>query len=110
DSKDFESNVAIMRAFKDTLKYYAIPHQPLLTLIQYVKNDLELRQIKTEEQFFNYCYGVAGTVGELLIPILASKNHSNYSSAREDSIDLGKEMQNTKILREDVADYKENRA
>lgn len=109
DSKDFESNVAIMRAFKDTLKYYAIPHQPLLTLIQYVKNDLELRQIKTEEQFFNYCYGVAGTVGELLIPILASKNHSNYSSAREAGIDLGKAMQITNILRDVGEDFKENR-
>ncbi|MDG0842932.1 phytoene/squalene synthase family protein [Staphylococcus equorum] len=105
----YQSDKAIMNAFKDTLNYYAIPHEPLRTLINYVKADLDLKNIPTDAELFNYCYGVAGTVGELLTPILASKNKENNTYAKNAAIELGKALQLTNILRDVGEDFENGR-
>ncbi|VXC89789.1 4,4'-diapophytoene synthase (fragment) [Staphylococcus sp. 8AQ] len=79
---------------------YSIPKKPFESLIQYVKEDLVLKEMKTDSDLYEYCYGVAGTVGELLIPILTSSNENNFEQAEEAAIALGKAMQITNILRD----------
>ena len=44
--------------------------------------------MKTDSDLYDYCYGVAGTVGELLIPILNSSNENNFEQAEEAAIAL----------------------
>ncbi|MEJ7180562.1 phytoene/squalene synthase family protein, partial [Staphylococcus capitis] len=54
-------------------------------------------------------YGVAGTVGELLTPILTSSNENNFEQAEEAAIALGKAMQITNILRDVCEDFQNGR-
>jgi Phytoene/squalene synthetase len=53
-----------------------------------------------------YCYYVAGTVGLIILPILATKNHKLL---REPAIKLGKAMQLTNILRDIGEDFDNGR-
>lgn len=105
----YQSDDSIMNAYRHTLKDYAIPHQPLQTLIHYVKEDLHLKRIQTDEDLSLYCYGVAGTVGELLTPILASKQKAHIKQAEHAGIALGKALQLTNILRDVGEDFKRDR-
>lgn len=107
--EQYHSDEAIMNAFNDTLNYYDIPHEPFRTLIHYVKADLNLKNLCTDEELFNYCYGVAGTVGELLTPILASQNSKNIECAEYAAIELGKALQLTNILRDVGEDFENER-
>lgn len=39
---------------------------------------------ETDDELLNYCYGVAGTVGEVLTPVLAEQpNEETYRIARK---------------------------
>lgn len=98
-----------MNAFNNTLNTYAIPHQPLRKLIQYVKEDLNLKTVQTDTDLYDYCYGVAGTVGELLIPILSSQSEDNIEQAEVTGIALGKALQITNILRDVGEDFENGR-
>ncbi|MEU2237620.1 phytoene/squalene synthase family protein, partial [Streptomyces vietnamensis] len=53
-----------------------------------------------------YCYYVAGTVGLMLLPILATKNHQHLHMY---AVQLGVAMQLTNILRDVGEDYQNNR-
>ncbi len=65
--------------------------------------------MKTDSDLYDYCYGVAGTVGELLTPILTSSNENNFEQAEEAAIALGKAMQITNILRDVGEDFQNGR-
>ncbi|SUM30895.1 squalene synthase-like protein [Staphylococcus gallinarum] len=52
---------------------------------------------------------MAGTVGELLTPILTSSNENNFEQAEEAAIALGKAMQITNILRDVGEDFQNGR-
>ncbi|MFW2434899.1 phytoene/squalene synthase family protein [Staphylococcus cohnii] len=82
----YQSDAAIMNALSNTLNTYSIPKKPFESLIQYVKEDLVLKEMKTDSDLYEYCYGVAGTVGELLTPILTSSNENNFEQAEEAAI------------------------
>ncbi|WP_254259913.1 phytoene/squalene synthase family protein [Listeria fleischmannii] len=60
-------------ALNDTFKNYSFEKTPFLALIETVKGDLSFKQPETDESLMAYCYGAAGTVGEMLLPILATK-------------------------------------
>ncbi|MCD8785571.1 phytoene/squalene synthase family protein [Staphylococcus gallinarum] len=105
----YQSDAAIMNALSNTLNTYSIPKKPFESLIQYVKEDLVLKEMKTDSDLYEYCYGVAGTVGELLTPILNSSNENNFEQAEEAAIALGKAMQITNILRDVGEDFQNGR-
>ncbi|MCD8801520.1 phytoene/squalene synthase family protein [Mammaliicoccus sciuri] len=105
----YQSDAAIMNALSNTLNTYSIPKKPFESLIQYVKEDLVLKEIQTDSDLYEYCYGVAGTVGELLTPILTSSNENNFEQAEEAAIALGKAMQITNILRDVGEDFQNGR-
>ncbi|NQD97756.1 phytoene/squalene synthase family protein [Staphylococcus xylosus] len=107
--RSYQSDASIMNALNDTLNTYAIPQNPFKSLIQYVKGDLDLKIIKTDSDLYDYCYGVAGTVGELLTPILAASNENNVEQAKDAAIALGKAMQITNILRDVGEDFQNGR-
>ena len=46
--------------------------QALYDLIDTVEADQHFEMFETDRGLLDYCYGVAGTVGVLLIPILAT--------------------------------------
>ncbi|WP_323707108.1 phytoene/squalene synthase family protein [Mammaliicoccus vitulinus] len=105
----YQSDKAIMNALSNTLDTYTIPKKPFESLIQYVKEDLDLKVIQTDSDLYDYCYGVAGTVGELLTPILASSNKNSFEQAKEAAIALGKALQITNILRDVGEDFQNGR-
>ncbi len=105
----YQSDKAIMNALSNTLDTYTIPKKPFESLIQYVKEDLDLKVIQTDLDLYDYCYGVAGTVGELLTPILASSNKNSFEQAKEAAIALGKALQITNILRDVGEDFQNGR-
>ena len=107
--RSYQSDASIMNALNDTLNTYAIPQNPFKSLIQYVKGDLDLKVIRTDSDLYDYCYGVAGTVGELLTPILAASNENNFEQAKDAAIALGKAMQITNILRDVGEDFQNGR-
>lgn len=107
--QSYESDTAIMNAFKNTLDHFAIPHEPLRTLIQYVKADLTLSRITTDEALSDYCYGVAGAVGELLTPIFTADQQYSDDKAVDTAIALGKALQLTNILRDVGEDFQNDR-
>lgn len=105
----YQSDAAIMNALSNTLNTYSIPKKPFESLIQYVKEDLVLKEMQTDSDLYEYCYGVAGTVGELLTPILASSNKNSFEQAKEAAIALGKALQITNILRDVGEDFQNGR-
>ncbi|PTF29440.1 phytoene/squalene synthase family protein [Staphylococcus chromogenes] len=105
----YQSDAAIMNALSNTLNTYSIPKKPFESLIQYVKEDLVLKEMQTDSDLYEYCYGVAGTVGELLTPILASSNKNSFEQAKEAAIALGKALQITDILRDVGEDFQNGR-
>lgn len=105
----YQSDAAIMNALSNTLNTYSIPKKPFESLIQYVKEDLVLKEMQTDSDLYEYCYGVAGTVGELLTPILASSKKNSFEQAKEAAIALGKALQITNILRDVGEDFQNGR-
>ncbi len=75
-------------------------------LIQSFLCDVETPlQIGTEEDLIRYCFGVAGTVGLLMSPILGAVDRE----ARRHAIDLGIAMQMTNIARDVLEDARNGR-
>jgi phytoene/squalene synthetase len=68
--------------------------------------DAKSLPILTEDELYEYCYQVAGSVGHMLLPIVATTNKKQlWESAR----DIGIGMQLTNILRDAREDYLQNR-
>jgi len=81
-------------------------YQPFYDMIQGQKMDLSFQDIKTLDALLEYCYYVAGTVGLMLIPILAPFKKDEL---KKFAIDLGYAMQITNILRDVGEDYRRGR-
>ena len=67
--------------------------------------DIHFKQIKTLDELNHYCDLVAGSVGQMLLPILSKSNHQSLDDF---AIGLGRGMQITNILRDIKEDYEEN--
>lgn len=74
-----------------------LDRQPFLNQMDGQLSDLTLLHYDTMEQLERYCYLVAGTVGEMLLPVLRDDLHAE---AAEAGIALGKGMQIVNIIRD----------
>ncbi|MFC0233736.1 phytoene/squalene synthase family protein [Vagococcus entomophilus] len=96
----------IFIALAQTFQSFDMSATPFFQLIAGIRQDSQFRQPNTDQDLLEYCYRVAGTVGEMIIPILATKHHQILVN---DAIDLGKAMQLTNILRDVGEDWEERR-
>jgi phytoene synthase len=80
--------------------------KPFYEMIEGQKMDIEYSQPQTQKDLLNYCYYVAGTVGKMLLPIIASEK---YDEININKIKLGEAMQITNILRDIGEDFENGR-
>lgn len=83
-----------------------LSRQPFLNQMDGQLSDLTLLRYETMEQLEHYCYLVAGTVGEMLLPVLRDDLHAE---AAEAGIALGKGMQIVNIIRDVGEDLRRRR-
>ncbi len=95
----------VLRAFEDTMRKYKIPLKYLNELIEGVRLDINLKEIKTVQELEKYCYHVASTVGVMLCYVMGATDAKTIERA----IDLGQALQITNILRDIDEDFKNGR-
>ncbi|MBD3408366.1 MAG: hypothetical protein GF411_19745 [Candidatus Lokiarchaeota archaeon] len=98
-------NHPLFQAFGDTMVQYKIPVRYLHELIEGVRMDVKLTEIKTEKELEKYCYHVASTVGLMMCHIWDSTKRETLERAA----DLGHALQLTNILRDVAEDYDNGR-
>lgn len=86
-------------ALAHALTMHQVPLSPLLELLDALDDDLLPRHLPDAAALDHYCYGVAGTVGLVMAPLLGARGARALTAAR----DLGIAMQLTNVLR-DVAE------
>lgn len=84
---------------------YQLPAFIIQDFIQTLLLDTATVRIKNETELIRYAYGVAGTVGLMMCPILGIKDKKAYAFA----IDLGIAMQLTNIARDIIEDAEKDR-
>ncbi|MDO8056057.1 MAG: phytoene/squalene synthase family protein, partial [Candidatus Hermodarchaeota archaeon] len=95
----------IFFAFGDTLEKYKIPVQYLHELIEGVRMDIRLTELRTRLELDLYCFRVASTVGLSMCHIWRAIHPVTLQRAS----DLGLAMQLTNILRDVAEDYDKGR-
>lgn len=110
--KEFEKgktpNHPMWRALRDVFNRYAMTTSPFYDQLEGQKRDLDFQEITDLAALKDYSYYVAGSVGLMLLPILATKSGIT-ESLKESAISLGVAMQITNILRDVGEDYRENK-
>jgi phytoene synthase len=92
--------------FLTLAKQYSLPREAADYLIAtFIEDATTEMHIEDEDQLVRYCYGVAGTVGLMMAPILGAKG----SQAREAAVHLGIAMQMTNIARDVLEDARNGR-
>jgi phytoene synthase len=86
----------IAELLQDVLARHAASREPYLELIDGVELDLDKARYETWDELSEYCYGVASTVGLMLLPVFGQTG----SGAEDGAIALGRAMQLTNILRD----------
>ena len=99
-------NSYVWRALSDVFDHHAMEEDVFFTFLKGQRIDHERIRIQTIDQLLSYCEDVAGTVGKMLVPVLAPKNAVELKSCGED---LGVSMQLVDILRDIGEDAKEDR-
>ncbi len=97
-----KSEIEILNAVASVIKEFNIPTVYFEELINSVEKDIEPNRFQTFDELYNYCYGVASTVGLISIEIFGYKEESTRSFAKN----LGIAMQLTNILRDLKSDSK----
>ncbi len=110
--KEFEKgktpNHPMWRALRDVFNRYAMTTSPFYDQLEGQKRDLDFQEITDLVALKDYSYYVAGSVGLMLLPILATKSGIT-ESLKESAVSLGVAMQITNILRDVGEDYRENK-
>ncbi len=97
-------NDLLFKALEETFEKFPSDQKPYLDLIDGMRDDYKNKPIKTEADLDKYCYKAAGTVGLMLLPVIASEQlKDNKEKLESVAVELGKGMQITNILR-DVRD------
>lgn len=96
----------IFRALSHTFDLYDIDTEPFYDMIIGQLSDFEFVQPNSLKDLSDYSYYVAGSVGLMLLPIIATKNQSQLKYVAKC---LGEAMQFTNILRDIGEDYDSNR-
>ncbi len=86
------------------LRSYGLPNAVLETFMESLQTDADARQIDSTENLLRFAYGVAGTVGQMMRPLLGAP-----SSGDAHAIALGVAMQLTNIARDVVEDAERGR-
>ena len=86
------------------LRGHGVPDAVLQTLMDSLQADADARQIDTTDNLLRFAYGVAGTVGQMMRPLLGAP-----PSADAYAIALGVAMQLTNIARDVVEDAQRGR-
>ncbi len=95
-------------AFQDTVTSWGIPLNALLNQIEGQKSDLSFQEMKTMEDLMEYSRKVAGSVGRMMVPLLAQDEKLAEDSAfLKTCEELGIGMQITNILRDVGEDLRE---
>lgn len=94
-------------AFKDTVSTYQVSTDALLKQIQGQRMDILGHEVVDMADLVAYASNVAGSVGEMLLPLLVDKPTEIDQAMRQAAIDLGIGMQLTNILRDVGEDYRE---
>jgi phytoene synthase len=84
----------------------ALGKEPFFRQMEGQQTDLDVVQYETMEQLDRYCYLVAGTVGEMLLPVLHDDPDEKVTEA---GIMLGKAMQIVNIVRDVGEDRRRGR-
>ncbi len=92
----------VWRALRDVFNRYDMSIQPFYDQLNGQAMDYRFKQPQTLDDLEEYSYYVAGSVGLMLLPVIASQNHNNL---KEEAIALGVAMQLTNILRDVGEDY-----
>lgn len=99
-------NTPIFRALSHTFNSYDIDTEPFYDMIRGQLSDFEFVQPNSLKDLSDYSYYVAGTVGLMLLPIIATENQNKLKTVAKA---LGEAMQFTNILRDVGEDYDSNR-
>lgn len=95
----------VWRALTDVFERYPMNIEPFYHQIKGQRMDIDFKSPDTLADLEDYSYYVAGTVGLMLLPILAKKY---TQEAAKSALSLGVAMQITNILRDIGEDLKEN--
>jgi len=104
--KGEEISSPLWRALRDVFTRYEMDIKPFYEQLEGQRMDINFKQPSTLAELERYCYYVAGTVGLMLLPILATENHQHLHGY---AVELGVAMQLTNILRDVGEDYRNNR-
>ncbi|MGH2064901.1 phytoene/squalene synthase family protein [Aerococcus sp. L_4] len=94
-------------AFKDTVLTCKVSTTALLKQIQGQRMDILGHKVVDMADLVAYSSNVAGSVGEMLLPLLVDKDTPISETLRQAAIDLGIGMQLTNILRDMGEDYRD---
>lgn len=88
-------------ALVDTVqKYPELTIKPFEEMIKGMVMDLDKNRYENFDDLYLYCYRVAGTVGEMMLPIMGTAPGYTIEDARPPAIALGIALQLTNILRD----------
>lgn len=102
-------NQPMWRALRATTKRFypnGYDYKPFYLMLQGQRQDLNHKGYQTLSELLSYCYLVAGTVGEMLLPILNPKRSNQFKQFAQS---LGEALQITNILRDIGEDVQRNR-
>ena len=107
---EFENGNAVdtpmWRALADVFDRFDMDIEPFYDQLKGQRMDIDFVSPETLEDLEEYSYYVAGTVGLMLLPIIAKENKEK---AKKSAVSLGVAMQITNILRDVGEDWKENK-
>ena len=83
------------RLLAQVAERHPVPRPALVDFCRGMRDDLEGRALRSEEDLDRYCYRVAGTVGLVLAAVLGTR-----APAEREAAALGMAMQRTNILRD----------
>lgn len=100
-------NHPMWRALRDVFNRFDMDTTPFFHQLEGQKRDLDFQEITDLAALKDYSYYVAGSVGLMLLPILAHKKGIT-DTTKKSAISLGIAMQLTNILRDVGEDFREN--
>jgi len=90
-------NSHMWRALRWASGRFGLDEAPFRELVDGLASDRDFRQPEDDAALYRYCHRMAGTVGLMLLPILATHGRE---ALRETAVRLGDAMQLTSILRD----------
>lgn len=96
----------VWRALRDSFAKFALTPEPFYLMLDGQALDLGFQQPQSLIQLKEYSFYVAGSVGLMLLPVVAVTNHRELRGL---AITLGEAMQLTNILRDVGEDFRRGR-